>query len=123
MPIEKIFFQIVNYLSHTNETEWFYKPNILRSSSDEIQYTVRIMGWKKLKEKITMYILKAQQEGKESDDFILYQKKTEFYVLKHNHFKEFTETVNGNLTIFGDYEKSEFNEKVSKDLVIIITKN
>lgn len=119
----KILFQVVNYLSHTSETEWFYKPNILRDSSDEIQYIVRIMEWKELKEKITMYVLKASQASKESDDFILQQKKTEFYVLKRNHFKEFTDTVNGDLTIFGDYEKSEFNEKKSKDLVTIITRN
>lgn len=118
----KMLFQVVNYLSHTNETEWFYKPNILRSSSNEIQYTVRIMNWKELKEKITMYILKAQQEGKECDDFILYQKKTEFYVLKSNYFREFTDEVNGELSVFGDYEKSEFNEKMSKDLVAIVTK-
>ncbi|GAH19376.1 unnamed protein product [marine sediment metagenome] len=118
----KMFFQVVNYLSHTNETEWFYKPNILRSSSDEIQYTVRIMKWKELKEKITMYVLKAQQESKKGDNFILYQKKTEFYVLKSNYFKEFTDKVKGELSIFGDYEKSEFNEKMSKDLVAIITK-
>jgi len=118
----KMFFQVVNYLSHTNETEWFYKPNIRRSSSDEIQYTVRIMEWKELKEKITMYILKAQQENKEGDNFILYQKKTEFYVLKSNYFKEFTDKVNGELSVFGDYEKSEFDEKMSKDLMTIITK-
>lgn len=119
----KILFQVVNYLSHTSETEWFYKPNILRGSSDEIQYIVRIMEWKELKEKITMYVLKARQASKESDDFILQQKKTEFYVLKHNHFKEFTDTVNGDFTIYGDYEKSEFNEKMSKDLVTIIKRN
>lgn len=118
----KILFQVVNYLSHTNETEWFYKPIILRGNSDEIQYTVRIMEWKELKEKITMYVLKAQQEGEKSENFILHKKRTEFYVLKSNHFKEFTDKVNAVLSLFGDYEKTEFNEKMSKDLVTIITK-
>lgn len=119
----KILFQVVNYLSHADETEWFYKPTILRGSSNEIQYIVRIMEWKELKEKITMYVLKAQQDSKESEDFILHKKRTEFYVLKGNYFKEFTDKVKGDLTIFGDYEKSEFSEDMSKDLVIIITKN
>ncbi len=118
----KILFQVVNYLPHTSETEWFYKPIILRGSSEEIQYIVRIMEWKEMKEKITMYVLKAQQTSKESDDFILQKKRTEFYVLKSNHFKEFTDKLKGELTIFGNYEKSEFNEEVSKDLVILITK-
>ncbi|MCG3223843.1 MAG: class I SAM-dependent methyltransferase [Candidatus Heimdallarchaeota archaeon] len=118
----KILFQVVNYLSHTSETEWFYKPNLLRGTRDEIQYIVRIMEWKEMKEKITMYVLKAQQTSKESDDFILQKKRTEFHVLKNNHFKEFTDKVRGELTIFGNYEKSEFNEEISKDLVILITK-
>ncbi|MHA1465764.1 MAG: class I SAM-dependent methyltransferase, partial [Candidatus Heimdallarchaeaceae archaeon] len=74
----KILFQLVNYMSHTNETEWFYKPNILRGNIDEIQYTVRIMEWKELKEKITMYVLRAQQENKEGENFILHKKRTEF---------------------------------------------
>ena len=119
----KILFQVVNYLSHTSETEWFYKPNILRDNSDNIQYIVRIMEWKELKEKITMYVLKAHQASKESDDFFLKQKKTEFYVLKRSQFKEFTNKINGDLTTFGDYEKTEFNEEMSKDLVTIIARN
>ncbi|MHA1816810.1 MAG: hypothetical protein ACTSX1_12440, partial [Candidatus Heimdallarchaeaceae archaeon] len=118
----KILFQVVNYMSHTNETEWFYKPNILRGNIDEIQYTVRIMEWKELKEKITMYVLRAQQENKEGENFILHKKRTEFYVLKSRYFKEFTDKVNGELTLFGDYEKSEFNENNSNDLVTLITK-
>ncbi|MHA1551478.1 MAG: class I SAM-dependent methyltransferase [Candidatus Heimdallarchaeaceae archaeon] len=118
----KILFQVVNYLSHTSETEWFYKPNILRSSNEEIQYIVRIMEWKKMKETVTMYVLKAQQENEERNDFVLHQKKTEFYVLKDSHFKEFTDKVDGELKIYGDYETSAYNKKISKDLMPLITK-
>lgn len=119
----KVLIQVVNYLSHDEETEWFYKPNIIRGGAGEIQYHVRIMEWKKLRNKVTMYILKMQQDNKESDEFNLHKKRTEFFVMQDKDFAEFIEKNNVSINFLGNYKNTEFDEKTSKDLVIIISKN
>ncbi|MBY9001168.1 MAG: class I SAM-dependent methyltransferase [Candidatus Heimdallarchaeota archaeon] len=118
----KVVIQVVNYLSHTNDSEWFYNPNISRGKNEEIQYHVRIMEWIVSKEKIRMYVLKTQQVARECDDFTLHNKTTEFFVIQQKEYEKLAEKNNLNLNIYGDYQKNSFEENGSNDLVVILEK-
>jgi len=117
-----ILIQVVNYLSHRDEEHWFYNPSLKRDSNGALLFHVRMMEWKNKYDKITMYVQKIHQGDYESEEFDLHKKRTEFFVISENDFREFTSNEI-NLKIFGDYQKNDFKEKESNDLVIILKKD
>ena len=116
-----ILIQIVNYLSHKNDEQWFYNPSLKRSSDGSLIFHVRMMEWKSKYDKITMYVHKILQKELESEEFELGKKRTEFFVISKEDFSKYTSNK-VHLRIYGDYEKNEFKEKESNDLVIILKK-
>lgn len=121
-PGGKLLIQVVNYLAHSNETEWFYKPNLMRTSDGLLNFQIRMMDWKEHSEKINMYIHRIIQDTSNSDMFELIQKKTEFYVLKKKDFQFMSEQKTFELKFLGDYNFNQFDEEKSNDLVVIIKK-
>ncbi len=116
----KIVIQVVNYLSHSQEKEWFYNPNLSRDEQDQLVFHNRVMEWKEKEKKVTMYVHKIQQESVNSDDFSLQTKKTEFFVVRTKDFGHLVDNKNLKFSFFGDYHFEEFDEKKSNDLVIIL---
>ena len=121
-PGGKLLLQVVNYLSHETDEEWFYNPNSQRSTNGEINFHVRIMEWKDKFEKINMYVLRLKQKSDNSNDFELIQKKTEFYVLKKEDFDYLSNNKVLKLKFLGNYQFAKFDKKESNDLILIIEK-
>ncbi|MCE7738119.1 MAG: hypothetical protein GPJ50_01960, partial [Candidatus Heimdallarchaeota archaeon] len=69
-----------------------------------------------------MYVQKIHQSDYESEEFDLHKKRTEFFIISINDFREFTSNEI-NLNAFGDYQKNDFKEEESNDLVIILQKD
>ena len=119
----KALIQSVNYLSHQEEKEWFYNPNIQRDKDGALVFHNRVMEWKEANNKITMYVHKIKQDSKQEEEFELQTKKTEFYVPKMKDFEYLQNNNSLQITFFGDYLKSKFIEEKSNDIVILIEKN
>ncbi len=119
----KILIQAVNYLSHQEDKEWFYNPNIQRDKDGALVFHNRIMEWKEVNNKITMYVHKIQQDSKHHEEFELQTKTTEFYVPKMKDFDYLQDIENLKISFFGDYNKTKFIEKRSNDIVILIERN
>ncbi len=117
-----VLLQIVNYLSHRDDEQWFYNPSLKRNSDGALIFHVRMMEWKNKYDKITMYVHKILQRGFETEEFDLNKKRTEFFVTSNSDFSDFTSN-RLHLSIYGDYEKNEFKEKESNDLVVIFEKD
>ncbi len=121
-PNGKILLQAVNYLAHVNDTEWYYNPNLQRSNNGSLIFHIRIMEWKIKKEKVTMYVQKILQGSKDSDDFELVRKRTEFFIPRKSDFDNIQEQENLQVSFLGDYQGNKFDEEKSNDLVVIIEK-
>ncbi|MCE7741875.1 MAG: class I SAM-dependent methyltransferase [Candidatus Heimdallarchaeota archaeon] len=121
-PGGKILLQVVNYLSHSNDDVWYYNPNLKRSSNGSLNFHIRMMEWKERNQKVTMYVHNILQASKDSEDFKLGKKKTEFFVLRKDDFKKYQINEKLEVTFLGDYYWNEFDEEKSNDLVVIIDK-
>ena len=119
----KILIQAVNYLSHQEEKEWFYNPNIQRDRNGSLIFYNRIMEWKEPYDKITMYVHKIQQNTEDLEEFRLQTKRTEFYVPKKKDLEYLHSNEEFKISFFGDYKKSVFKEDKSNDIVILVEKN
>ncbi len=122
-PGGKILIQSVNYLAHAKDDVWFYNPNLKRSSKGGLTFHIRMMEWKEREQKVTMYVQSILQESKDSDNFELFKKRTEFFVPKIEDFETLQTQKNIEVSFYGDYYWSKFKKEKSNDLVVIIEKN
>ena len=122
-PKGKIVIQVVNYLAHTQDEEWHYNPSLKRSTEGSLIFHVRMMEWIKRNEKVRMYVQKIVQDSRESNEFELIRKSTEFFVFHKEDFIEFQEMVELKVSYYGDYHWNVFDKDKSNDLVVIIEKN
>ncbi|MHA1200085.1 MAG: class I SAM-dependent methyltransferase [Candidatus Heimdallarchaeaceae archaeon] len=121
-PGGKILLQVVNYMSHSNDDVWYYNPNLKRSSNGSLNFHIRMMEWKERNQKVTMYVHSILQSSKDSDDFHLAKKRTEFFILRKEDFKKYQLEDKLKISFLGDYYWNEFDEEKSNDLVVIIDK-
>ena len=119
----KLLIQAVNYLSHQEDGEWFYNPNIQRDKNGMLVFHNRVMEWKEPHNKITMYVHKIQQDIEDAESFEIQTKRTEFFVTKKEDFNYLKNNENLTIAFYGDYSESDFVEKESNDIVILIEKN
>jgi SAM-dependent methyltransferase len=118
-----ILIQIVNYLSHKDEDQWFYKPNLKRTSEGVLLFHLRIMEWKDTnKEKVRMFVQRLKQNENNLEDFEQSQKTTEFFAIRKEDFHVFNGFPNLTLKFLGDFNYSSFCEETSNDLILIIEK-
>lgn len=124
MPRGKLILQVVNYMKHTNESEWTINPNVFRNEEGMLSFFVRILEWSNNRqEKVNMYVQRLYQDTNNPKEFIQSQKDTEFFVLRKSDFISLEKERELEISYFGNFSWKEFEEEKSNDLIVIIEKS
>ncbi len=122
-PGGKIVIQVVNYLKNKEKSVWTINPKAFRDTNGLISFFVRILEWLDVdKEKVRMYVQRLKQQENNLEEFEQSQKTTEFFVVRDEDFRIFSEDNNLKFRFLGDFNYSSFDEEKSNDLIILIEK-